>query len=167
MGAAANRGRIHRNRAGGVGVDIGKKTREILPPDLRADGFSNTAYNLGIDFKHVEAFGKLAQIITDRMDVLKFAAKFSKSQSLSTDDTMRDHVAAMGKHLLGGILDKREINDYSGIATTVSSAGGNFEDAMRFIIEAMLQSPRFVYRMEDQRAMAGRDHRANTNSHLD
>ena len=134
-----------------VGVDISKEAREFLPPDLRADGFSNTAYNLGVDFKHVEAYGKLAQIITDRMDVLKFAAKFSKSRSLSTDDTMRDHVAAMGKWLLRGPLDNREIDVFSGIATTVSSAGGSFEVAMRFIVEAMLQSPRFVYRVEDQR----------------
>lgn len=133
-----------------VGVDIAKEARELLPPDLRADGFSNTAYNLNIDLKHVEAYGRLAEIIVSRMDVAKFAARFSKSRSLSTDDTMRDHVAAMGKWLLRGPLDKREIDVYSGIATTVSSASGSFEDAMRYIVEAMLQSPRFVYRIENQ-----------------
>ncbi|HUG68862.1 MAG TPA: DUF1592 domain-containing protein, partial [Pirellulaceae bacterium] len=119
-------------------------------PDLRADGFSNTAYNLNIDLKHVEAYSKLAEIIVSRMDVLKFAARFSKSQLLSTDDTMRDHVAAMGKWLLRGPLDGREINNYSGISTTVASAGGDFKAAMSYIIEAMLQSPRFVYRIENQ-----------------
>ncbi|HUG66104.1 MAG TPA: LamG-like jellyroll fold domain-containing protein, partial [Pirellulaceae bacterium] len=61
-----------------VGVDIAKEARELLPPDLRADGFSNTAYNLNIDLKHVEAYSKLAEIIVSRMDVLKFAARFSK-----------------------------------------------------------------------------------------
>lgn len=133
-----------------VGVDIAKEARELLPPDLRADGFSNTAYNLNIDLKHIEAYSKLAEITVDRMDVLKFAARFSKSRSLSTDDTMRDHVAAMGKWLFRGPLDDREITSYSGIATTVSSAGGDFELAMRYLIEAMLQSPRFIYRMEHQ-----------------
>jgi len=137
-----------------VGVDIAKEASEILPPELRADGFSNTAYNLNVDLKHVEAYGKLAEIIVNRMDVLKFAARFSKSRKLSTDDTMRDHVAAMGKWLLRGPLDGREINNYSGIATTVASAGGDFKDAMSYIIEAMLQSPRFIYRMEDQRGGA-------------
>ena len=133
-----------------VGVDIAKEARELLPPDLRADGFSNTAYNLNIDLKHVEAYSKLAEIIVSRMDVLKFAARFSKSQLLSTDDTMRDHVAAMGKWLLRGPLDRREIDNYSGISTTVASAGGDFKAAMSYIIEAMLQSPRFVYRIENQ-----------------
>jgi hypothetical protein len=133
-----------------VGVDISKEALEFLPPDLRADGFSNTAYNLSVDLKHVEAYGSLAQIIVSRMDVLKFAAKFSKSRSLSTDATMREHVARMGRSLLRGPLTAEEINDFSGIATTVASAGGDFKDAMSYIIEAMLQSPRFVYRIENQ-----------------
>ncbi len=63
-----------------VGVDIEKEARKMLPPDLRADGFSNTAYNLNIDLKHVEAYNKLAEIIVSRMDMLKFARRFSKSQ---------------------------------------------------------------------------------------
>ncbi|MDA1233055.1 MAG: DUF1592 domain-containing protein, partial [Planctomycetota bacterium] len=134
-----------------VGVDIAMEAKEILPPDLRTDGFSNTAYNLNIDLKHVEAYARLAEIIVSRMDVLKFSAKFSKSQKLSTDDTMRDHVAAMGKWLLRGPLDNREINKYSGIATTVASTGGDFKETISYIVEAMLQSPRFIYRMESQR----------------
>ncbi|MCA9147060.1 MAG: DUF1592 domain-containing protein, partial [Planctomycetales bacterium] len=133
-----------------VGVDISKEAREMLPPDLRADGFSNTAYNLNIDLKHVEAYSKLAEIIVSRMDVLKFAARFSKSQLLSTDDTMRQHVEAMGKWMLRGPLDERDVNNYSGIATTVASAGGDFKQAMTYMIEAMLQSPRFIYRIENQ-----------------
>ena len=133
-----------------VGVDISKEAREVLPPDLRADGFSNTAYNLSVDLKHVEAYAKLAEIIVSQMDVLTFAGKISKSRKLSTDDTMRDQVAAMGKWLLRGPLTPQEINDYSGIATTVASAGGDFKDAMSYIVEAMIQSPRFVYRIENQ-----------------
>lgn len=134
-----------------VGVDIAGEASELLPADLRADGFRNTAYNLGVDLKHVEALSRLAEIIVGRMDVLEFASRFSKSRSLSTDNTMRKQVASMGQWLLRGPLNENEINTYSGIATTVSSAGGDFEQAMRFIIEAMLQSPRFVYRIENHR----------------
>ena len=136
---------------GAVGVDIADEARKTLPPDLRADGFRNTAYNLNVDLEHVEAYARLAEIIVQRMDVLKFASRFSKSRSLSTDDTMRQTVAAMGKWLLRGPLDDREITNYSGIATTVASAGGDYEAAVRYVIEAMLQSPRFIYRIEKQR----------------
>ena len=64
---------------------------------------------------------------------------------------MRDLVAAMGKWLLRGPLDEREITNYSGIATTVASAGGDFKEAVSLIVEAMVQSPRFIYRVEQQR----------------
>ncbi len=134
-----------------VGVDIAKEAREILPRDLRADGFSNTAYNLRVDFKHVEAYSRLARIIAQRIDVLKFTARFSKDRTLNTDSTARKLVEAIGEWLLRGPLDEREITIYSGIATAVASAGGSFEEGMRYLLEAMLQSPRFVYRIENQR----------------
>jgi hypothetical protein len=134
-----------------VGIDIAKDARKILPPELRADGFSNTAYNLNVDLKHVEAYARLAEMIVARMDVMKFATRFSKSRKLSTDDTMRDFVAGMGKWLLRGPLDDREVTNFSGIATTVASAGGDYKEAVGLLIEAMLQSPRFIYRIENQR----------------
>ena len=60
-----------------VGVDIEQDARRILPPDLRADGFSNTAYNLNVDLAHVEAYGKLAALIVSKTDVKAFASQFS------------------------------------------------------------------------------------------
>ncbi len=142
-----------------VGVDIAKEAGELLPPDLRADGFSNTAYNLGVDLKHIEAYGRLAEIIVGRMDASKFAGRFSKQRSLDADK-LADLVAAMGKWLLRGPLDDEEINVYRGVASTVIGAGGDYDEAVRYIVEAMLQSPRFVYRVEDQRG-DGSPRRAN------
>lgn len=135
-----------------VGVDIAREAYDILPPDLRADGFSNTSYNLNVDLKHVEAYARLAALIVERMDVPKFTARFSKSRSLNTDATARDLIESMGKWLFRGPLEKREEVIYSGIATTVASAGGSFEEGAALIIEAMLQSPRFIYRIENQQA---------------
>lgn len=132
-----------------VGVDVEKEAREILPRDLRADGFSNTAYNLNVDLKHVEAYARLAAIIVERMDVKSFAARFSNKRSL-TDDAMRDLIEKMGRRLLRGPLEGREVDVFRGISTTVASAGGDFDEAVSFIIEAMLQSPRFLYRIENQ-----------------
>lgn len=134
-----------------TGVDISVEARELLPPDFRADGFSNTAYSLSVDFQHVEAWSRLAAIITERMDIPAFAGRFSGQRSLSTDATMRKQVRAMGKWLLRGPLDDQEEISFSGIATTVASTGGDYEQAVRYTVEAMLQSPRFVYRMERQR----------------
>jgi len=134
-----------------IGVDIAEQATTLLPPDIRADGFSNTAYNLNVDLKHIETYAHLAEQIVQKLDVAKFASRFSKSRKLSTDDTMRDFVANMGAWILRGPLDEREISIYSGIATTIASAGGSFDEAAGLIIEAMIQSPRFIYRVEHQR----------------
>lgn len=137
-----------------VGVDIAADARQLFPADLRADGFSNTAYNLNVDLKHVEAYAQLAERIVQRMDVVKFAARFSRRRRL-TDDDMRDLIAKMGKWVLRGPLEEHEVDAYRGVSTTVASAGGGFKEAVRYILEAMLQSPRFVYRVENQRGDGG------------
>lgn len=132
-----------------LGVDISKEAREVLPRDLRADGFSNTAYNLNVDLGHIEAYAKLADSIAGRIDIKALAAKHTKSREL-TDENMTKIIEPVGKRLLRGPLSKEEVARYCGISTSVAAAGGNFEDAIRYIVEAMLQSPRFLYRIERQ-----------------
>lgn len=134
-----------------VGVDISAEARELLPKDLRADGFSNTAYNLTVDLKHVESYAELATIISRRMDIEAFVSQFTKDRTLNTDNSTRKIVSAIGKWMFRGPLSAREEQNYSGIATSVASASGTFDEGMRYMVEAMLQSPRFVYRLEDQR----------------
>ena len=132
-----------------VGVDIGVIARRVLPPDLRADGFSNTAYNLNVDLKHVDAFAQLADIIVKRMDVPAFAQKFSRGRKF-TDKDMRPLIAKMGQWLLRGPLEEREVVAYRGITTTLAAAGVSYQEAVGAVIKVMLQSPRFIYRIENQ-----------------
>ena len=133
-----------------TGVDIAREARETLPPDIRADGFSNTAYNLTVDLKHIEAYSRLAGIIVGKMNVRQFAKRFSRKRGF-TDDVMRDLVAKMGKWLLRAPLEEHEVAAFRGISTTVAAAGGTFEEALSLLVEAMLQSPRFLYRIENER----------------
>jgi hypothetical protein len=133
-----------------LGVDVAKEARELLPRDLRADGFSNTAYNLNVDLGHVEAYSKLAEIIVGRIDIKALARKHTKSREL-TDENVTKVITPVGRLLLRGPLNPEELARYCGISTTVGGTGGNFDDALRHILEAMLQSPRFLYRVEGQR----------------
>ncbi len=133
-----------------TGVDIETEAREILPPDMRADGFSNTSYNLSIDLKHVDAYARLAEIIVSRMKPGEFAKRFSGNNRF-TDKDMEAVILPMGTWLLRAPLEERELIIYRGISTTVASANGSFEEAIGFILQAMLQSPRFIYRIENQR----------------
>jgi hypothetical protein len=132
-----------------TGVDIEKEARELLPQDKRADGFSNTAYNLNVDLDHVRAYAQLAGIIVERMDIMKFATRFQEDFKYTDDDGIL--ISEMGKWLLRGPLDKWEIASYRGISTTIASAAGSLEEVASLMIEGMLQSPRFIYRMEKQK----------------
>ncbi len=133
-----------------LGVDIEQEARERLPQDLRADGFHNTAYNLGVDFKHIEAYSELASLIVAKLDPLAFARRFSRNLKF-TDREMGALINRMGKWLLRGPLEDHEVIAYRGITTTVASGGGSLNEAVGFVIEAMLQSPRFIYQVENQR----------------
>jgi len=133
-----------------TGVDIAADARKVLPRDHRADGFSNTAYNLNVDLGHVEAYSKLARTIVGKMDTTKFAARFTKSREL-TDANLRTLISGMGKWLLRGPLKKNEIDAFLRVAHAVKKEGGDFKETVSYLIEAMLQSPRFLYRMEIQR----------------
>lgn len=138
-----------------LGVDITKEARELLPPDLRADGFKNTAYNLNVDLAHIEAYVKLAEIIVQRIDVKALAKKHTSSREL-TDENVTKVIEPVGKRLLRGPVEKLEVTLYCGISTSVAAAGGNFEEAIGRILETMLQSPRFLYRIEGQRGSGTR-----------
>ncbi len=132
-----------------TGVDISKEAMAMLPPDLRADGFTNTAYNLGIDFKHVEAHARLAELIVERLDVAAFAKRFSKNRSL-TQKPIRALIEAMGYWVLRGPLTNQEVDLYQGVSTTVAATGEGFDVAVSYILQAMLQSPKFHYRIEPE-----------------
>ena len=130
-----------------VGVDIEKEARQFLPRDIRADGFHNTAYNLNIDLAHVEAYAKLAEIIVGRMKMGAFLREHSECADLKC---MPELIAAVGKWIFRGPLDKREVDAFLRLARAAEKQGANFREATRSVLEAMLQSPRFIYRMEKE-----------------
>lgn len=132
-----------------TGVDIEKEARRVLPRDERADGFTNTAYNLSVDLEHIQAYALLAKTIVDQMDTQQFAAKFVDCTKLDRKCTQQ-LIERMGRALLRGPLSEQEVEAYQRVVTAVSEAGGDFEEATGYILQAMLQSPRFVYRIERQ-----------------
>ena len=133
-----------------TGVDISESARNILPPDIRTDGFSNTAYNLSVDLKHIAAYDQLAQIIVDQMDILAFVKQYSSKLDL-TGTKMRSFIMKMGRDFLRGELNEIEVSTFQKITTAVNSSGGTTEEAVALVLKAMLLSPRFIYHIEYQR----------------
>ncbi len=132
-----------------TGVDIGKMAVEVLPEDIRADGFSNTAYNLKVDLKHIDSYSILASAVVQKMDLIAFYKGYNKSLNL-TDNSMRKFISQISRDFLRGNISDSELAAFRGVTTTVASAGGTLEEAIGLVIEAMLQSPRFIYKIENQ-----------------
>jgi len=130
-----------------LGVDIRDEAKRRLPADVRADGFRNTAYNLTVDFGHVGAYAELADLIVDQMKIESFVKPFTSNRDL-TDRNMRPLIESIGNRVLRGPLSGDEIALYRGITTTLARAGGSFDEAVGYVLRAMLQSPKFLYRIE-------------------
>ena len=130
-----------------LGVDISIEAKNRLPADLRADGFSNTSYNLNVDLEHIQAYSDLASEIVKAVDIQKFSKRFTNNQSF-TDKSMASFLRAMGHWVLRGPLTNEELVIYRGITTSAVAGGSNYYDSAKLVLEAMLQSPRFIYRIE-------------------
>ena len=133
------------------GIDISQDAKKLLPPDMRADGFSNTAYNLNVDLKHVESYNKLASLIVARSNIAAMIDRHSKQKSFDPKVVHR-FVSSLGEEILRGSLDENEIVAFQKIFAIIERSEGTFDEAAGYCIEAMLQSPRFIYRMEVQYA---------------
>lgn len=97
----------------------------------------------------MEAYASLAETIVSRLDVPRFIGRYS--DSLSTGDAnLRRIISQAGKWILRGPLTPTETDNFLNVSRAVLKEGGKFEEAVEFVLEAMLQSPRFLYRMENE-----------------
>ena len=134
-----------------TGVDIAREARETLPPDIRADGFSNTAYNLTVDLKHIEAYSRLAGIIVGQNE----RAAIRQTLLQETRIHRRRHARSRGQdgqmafaRAARGARSGRVSRDFHHGGCRRGDVRGG---ALELLVEAMLQSPRFLYRVENER----------------
>ncbi len=130
-------------------VDITADAERYFPRDIRADGFNNTAYNLTVDLGHIQAYARLADIVVGQIDVVAFVDEFASAREL-TDENMSDVITRMGTWVLRGPLNEHEVETYLNISRAVAEEEGEFRDAVGYVLRAMLQSPRFLYLIENR-----------------
>lgn len=134
-----------------VGVDIEDEARNRLPNDIRSDGFSNTASGLIVDVGHVEAFAALAQLAVERLDdVDAFLEGLEVTCRAFEASCRRSFIEAASLRVFRGPAREEDVASFEPVFEAVEAEGGDFEEATRFVLEGMLQSPRFLYRVERQ-----------------
>ncbi|MCH9686880.1 MAG: DUF1592 domain-containing protein [Deltaproteobacteria bacterium] len=133
-----------------LGVEILADVQAILPADLRSDGFSNQTAGLLVTYGHIEGYHDLAELIVARLpdptglvDTYADCTDFSDACEVSL-------ITNLGLRVWRRPLVAEEIASFRPIFATANEEGDDFTVGAGFVLEAMLQAPQFIYRLEDE-----------------
>ena len=133
-----------------LGVDIREQAELELPEELRADGFTNSASGLITTLDHVEGYDALAALAVDTIpNLATFAGQYTDCQEF-TDDCKRQFVENFGRRAFRRPLDVDEVDLLIFVFDIAQEEGEGFEVGAGLVVEAMMQSPPFLYRLEDE-----------------
>ena len=132
-----------------LGIDIGAAAAEQLPSDLRSDGFSNQVTGLLVTFDHVEAYHDLAQSIVEQLDVPTLLADVSDCADFG-QACETSFIEGVGVRVWRRPLLASEVDSLRAIFSATLEEGDDFVTGAGFVLEAMLQAPQFIYRIEDE-----------------
>jgi hypothetical protein len=139
-----------------LGVDIAPEARELLPADLRTDGFTNTAGGLIVTIAHVEAYEQLATAIVERVPNLDaLVAEHATCESFE-ETCERGFIESVGEAMYRGEIVAEELAELRTLFAAASAEGEGFREGAALVLRAMLQSPRFLYRTENERGEGAR-----------
>ena len=131
------------------GVDVGDVIDSSWPDELHAAGFSNTANALIVSFDHVEVFMELSQAVVDRVDWPALLATHASCTDM-TDECQRGFTRSLGEVLFRGPLEDDVVAAYAAPFGAAQAEGEGFQEGAQLVLRSMLQSARFLYRLEEQ-----------------
>lgn len=133
-----------------VGVDIGDQAHQVLPAELRADGFTNTASGLITTLEHIEGYDELAEITVQRIpDLQAFASQYTSCLDYEAACKI-EYVETLGLRAFRRPLTQDERDLLVTVFDISQEEGQGFEVGAGLVLEAMMQSPPFLYRLEDE-----------------
>ena len=120
-----------------------------IPQELPSTGlFRNGADGQAAADEYPLAFGRMAAAVAEQVDIAALSAGFGPCD----DDNAcaLAFVTGLGKRLLRRPLSQRESEALLALHAAVLAEASSVERARRSVVEAMLQSPPFVFRLEQE-----------------
>ncbi|MEM6294928.1 MAG: DUF1592 domain-containing protein [Myxococcota bacterium] len=137
------------------GVDIRDEAVEQLPAELRADGFTNTTSGLITTLAHIEAYDALSAVTLERMpDLAGFVGQYTSCQEF-TPACETEFVESLGLRAFRRPVTEDERDALVSVFGAAQDEGEGFVEGAGLVIQAMMQSPAFLYRLEDERSGVG------------
>jgi len=133
-----------------LGVDVRVEATEQLPAELRADGFTNTSSGLITTLGHIEAYDALASLAIERMpDLSGFVGEYTSCQEF-TSACESEFVERLGLRAFRRPLTEDERDALVSVFAAAQDEDETFADGAGLAMQAMMQSPPFLYRLEDE-----------------
>lgn len=134
-----------------LGVTLSAAQLATMPEEARTEGFKNNAFGLVVSGDHVLAYQTLAEAIVDDISGFNaFVGLHTSCTTLSEQRCTQAFIASLGHVLFRRPLLPREQTSLAALFDVAAQEGLGFEDGARLVVEAMLQSPQFLYMMEDE-----------------
>jgi hypothetical protein len=150
-------------------VDLlgGQISVSALPPDLTLYGFDNNAESLSLSPAHLEAYRALAEQVSSEL----VASETRRAALVGCDPTGADGARCLASFVksFGARTFRRPLSDAEAadIAQRASSTPplGDGWSAVSYVVQALLQAPSFLFRVEVGEADAARPGLARVTGH--
>jgi hypothetical protein len=120
----------------------------IFPPDTVGAGFSTNSGALDVGIRQAEGYLRAAEeMAAAAVANLAAYAPACDPAAMGAAACADSFIKAFGKKAFRRPLEQEEITRYTALFTT-GSTGATFNDGISLAMEAMLQSPHFLYRVE-------------------
>lgn len=132
-----------------LGVELDPDAHD-LPRDARVpEGFRNSAQDLLLSPGRVDAYEAMAEAAVDQADITSFVSRYASCTDMDAD-CYDSFVGGAGRLILRRPVADAERPLFIRLFAVVEDEGEGFEAGAALVMRAMLQSPRFVYRLESQ-----------------
>lgn len=132
-----------------VALDVALEASDFdLPRDNRIpQGFRNSAAEMLLSPARIAAYDAIATAAAEAADMQRLIADHAPCSD-PTAECIDGFLRSLGVTLLRAPLPDIEVAAFAPLFAAALDEGGTFEDGARLAVRAMLQSPRFVYRLE-------------------
>lgn len=97
--------------------------------------------------QHASGYFQAAVAVSESVDMARFLAAHASCETATVECGL-PVIAALGRRLFRRSLDARELERYTQLLQTAFEAEEDLDAALRWVLQALLQSPQFLFHLE-------------------
>lgn len=133
-----------------LGIELTEDEADALPPDIPTGrDYSTAVPTQSFSAQYVLAYADVARSITARIDLPALLASHGSCDDATDPGCLEDFVQGLGLRLYRRPLRDAEVDRLLDLAATIATHDASTDDdVIAGLVQAMLQTPQFLYRIE-------------------